>query len=141
MSVMGGGGQAGPMPNPMPAPAPDQNANQGNAATQEIKDDVDQLNADNIKAAKNYIEDMLEKQNGGEDQEGDAGMPPAPEPMPAPAPGPKESRFNFKSIIDETFSTIFGDGNPSNFENGTTRPEGIVGEDALTELDNPFLPR
>ena len=76
-----------------------------------------------------------QKKDGGDEQQGDEGMPPAPGAMP-------ESRFNFKRIIDETFSTIFGDGNQSNFERGTTdRPQTVVGEDALTQLDNPFLPR
>ena len=111
------------------------NAGEGNAP-----EGYDQLTNKGKAAVDAYTKSIADEENGGQDSnemQPDMGgqMPPAPGAMP-------ESRVNFKRIIDETFSAIFGDGNPSNFERGTTdRPQTVVGEDALTQLDNPYLPR
>lgn len=105
----------------------------GNPEVQQFVQDFQNSDPETQDSTMKYFDSQ--KKDGGTDQPADAAMPPAPGAMP-------ESRFNFKRIIDETFSAIFGDGNPSNFERGTTdRPQTVVGEDALTQLDNPFLPR
>jgi len=50
---------------------------------------------------------------------------------------PMESRFNFKHIIDE----VFGEIEPTRpLDQGTQRDEQNIGEDAETELQNPFTP-
>ena len=60
----------------------------------------------------------------------------------APAPDanaqmPMESRFNFKHIIDE----VFGEIEPTRpIDQGTQRDEQNVGEDAITNYQNPFTP-
>jgi hypothetical protein len=117
--------------DPMPG---DPNAlSAGSPEVQQFMQDFQNSDPETQDGTMKYFNSQ-KKDNGGE-QPADAGMPPAPGAMP-------ESKFNFKRIIDETFSTIFGDGNQSNFERGTTdRPQTVVGEDALTQLDNPFLPR
>ena len=111
------------------------NTGEGNAP-----EGYDQLTNKGKAAVDAYTKSIADEENGGQDSnemQPDMGgqMPPAPGAMP-------ESKINFKRIIDETFSAIFGDGNQSNFERGTTdRPQTVVGEDALTQLDNPYLPR
>lgn len=52
---------------------------------------------------------------------------------------PTESRFSFRSIINE----IFGETEPKRIQDkGTTdRPQKEVEEDAITDCDSPYLPR
>jgi hypothetical protein len=105
----------------------------GNPEVQQFVQDFQNSDPETQNSTMKYFDSQ--KKDGGTDQPADAAMPPSPGAMP-------ESKFNFKRIIDETFSAIFGDGNQSNFERGTTdRPQTVVGEDALTQLDNPYLPR
>ena len=87
-----------------------------------------------------YTKSIADEENGG--QQDDEMQPPMDDQMPQDGGMPAESKFNFKNIIDETFSMIYGDGNQSNFDRGTTdRPQQVVGDDAITDYDSPFLPR
>ena len=75
----------------------------------DIQSKYDQLSPDQQKAADKYIDSMMNN----------------------------ESRFNFKSIIDEVFSEL---GNTSTPFDGTTRPEKKAAKEAVIDEDNPYMP-
>ena len=84
-------------------------------------------------------QDMMPPEGGDQDPMGGEELPMDDAGAPQDDMGgemPMESRFNFKRIIDE----IFNDDSKSVFA-GTDRPQKKVGEDALTDCDDPFLPR
>ena len=113
MGDMGGGEEPDPMagdPNALSA-----GGNEGpdaNMGGDDIQSKYNSLSPDQQKAADKYIESMMNN----------------------------ESRFNFKRIIDETFSTIMGDGKKNPMD-GLTRPEKRTAKEAVTKDINPYMPR
>jgi hypothetical protein len=104
--------------------AGDPNALSAGQGNDEISQKYQQLSTDQQKAADKYIDSMLNNDDQAGGQDPNAQMP-------------MESRFNFKHIIDE----VFGEIEPTRpLDQGTQRDEQNVGEDAETELQNPFTP-
>lgn len=87
----------------------------------DISQKYQQLSPDQQKAADKYVDSML----NNDDQAG------------ATAPPQMESKFNFKNIIDE----VFGELQPTRpLDQDIERKEKKLGEDAMTEYQNPFTP-
>jgi hypothetical protein len=104
--------------------AGDPNALSAGQGNDEISQKYQQLSTDQQKAADKYIDSMLNNDDQAGGQDPNAQMP-------------MESRFNFKHIIDE----VFGEIEPTRpLDQGTQRDEQNIGEDAETELQNPFTP-
>jgi hypothetical protein len=104
--------------------AGDPNALSAGQGNDEISQKYQQLSPDQQKAADKYVDSMLNNDDQAGGQDPNAQMP-------------MESRFNFKHIIDE----VFGEIEPTRpLDQGTQRDEQNVGEDAETELQNPFTP-
>ena len=102
----------------------DPNALSAGQGYDEISQKYQQLSTDQQKAADKYIDSMLNNDDQAGGQDPNAQMP-------------MESRFNFKHIIDE----VFGEIEPTRpLDQGTQRDEQNIGEDAETELQNPFTP-
>lgn len=111
----------GPNDDPM---AGDPNALSAGQGNDEISQKYQQLSPDQQKAADKYVDSMLNNDDQAEAQDPNAQMP-------------MESRFNFKHIIDE----VFGEIEPTRpLDQGTQRDEQNVGDDAITNYQNPFTP-
>ena len=99
----------------------DPNALSAGQGNDEISQKYQQLSPDQQKAADKYVDSML----NNDDQAG------------ATAPPQMESKFNFKNIIDE----VFGELQPTRpLDQDIERKEKKLGEDAMTEYQNPFTP-
>ena len=104
--------------------AGDPNALSAGQGNDEISQKYQQLSPDQQKAADKYVDSMLNNDDQAGGQDPNAQMP-------------MESRFNFKHIIDE----VFGEIEPTRpLDQGTQRDEQNIGEDAMTEYQNPFTP-
>ena len=102
----------------------DPNALSAGQGNDEISQKYQQLTPNQQKAADKYVDSMLNNDDQAGGQDPNAQMP-------------MESRFNFKHIIDE----VFGEIEPTRpLDQGTQRDEQNIGEDAETELQNPFTP-
>ena len=103
----------GEEPDPMPGDPNALNAGEGQdpnaGAGGDIASKYQQLSPDQQKAADKYIDSMMNN----------------------------ESRFNFKSIIDEVFSEL---GDTKTPFDGTTRPESKAAKEAVTKDENPYMP-
>ena len=104
--------------------AGDPNALSAGQGNDEISQKYQQLSPDQQKAADKYVDSMLNNDDQAGGQDPNAQMP-------------MESRFNFKHIIDE----VFGEIEPTRpLDQGTQRDEQNVGDDAITNYQNPFTP-
>ena len=104
--------------------AGDPNALSAGQGNDEISQKYQQLSPDQQKAADKYVDSMLNNDDQAGGQDPNAQMP-------------MESRFSFKRIIDE----VFGEIEPTRpLDQDIERKEKKLGEDAMTEYQNPFTP-